>query len=111
MLFRLSPSPFLLGGVIQQHLSNYSEEYAEIVQQIERSIDVDDLITGGSTTEKAKQVKTKATELFAHGTFELHKWHSNVKELESPIDKCVVLLDVLRSVTFLTVTPNSYARR
>ena len=25
--------------------------------------------------------------------------------------KCVVLLDVLRSVTFLTVTPNSYARR
>ena len=53
---------------------------------MERSIFVDDLITGGSTTEKAKQVKTKVTKLFACGTFELHKWHSNVKELESPIE-------------------------
>ena len=31
VLFGPSPSPFLLKGVIQQHLSNYSEEYAEIV--------------------------------------------------------------------------------
>ena len=28
-------------------------------------------------------LKTKATEIFADATFDLHKWHSNARELES----------------------------
>ena len=82
-LFGLAPSPFLLGGVIQQHLTNFQTVYPEIVSEIEKSLYVDDLISGGEDEMKAEQLKTKATEIFADATFDLHKWHSNAHELES----------------------------
>ncbi|XP_028415663.1 uncharacterized protein LOC114539026 [Dendronephthya gigantea] len=43
---------------------------------------VDDLVSGGETVAKAKQLKEISTEIFEDGTFQLHKWHSNVPELE-----------------------------
>ena len=82
-LFGLAPSPFLLGGVIQQHLTNFRTVCPEIVSEIEKSLYVDDLISGGENEMKAEQLKTKATEIFADATFDLHKWHSNARELES----------------------------
>ena len=84
-LFGLAPSPFLLGGVIQHHLENFRTVYPEIVSEIEKSLYVDDLTSGGEDEIKAKQLKSKATEIFADATFSLHKWHSNIRELESPI--------------------------
>ena len=48
-LFGLTPSPFLLGGVVQQHLDSCRAEHPEAVAEIQRSLHVDDLITGGST--------------------------------------------------------------
>ena len=36
-----------------------------------------------TTSEKAKEIKSASQNVFAKGTFELHKWHSNMKELES----------------------------
>lgn len=56
-LFGLSSSPFLLGEVIKQHLENCRKTYPEIVNEIERSLYVDDLINGGPTVEAARQVK------------------------------------------------------
>ena len=82
-LFGLAPSPFLLGGVIQHHLENYRTVYPEIVSEIEKSLYVDDLISGGENVKSAGKLKNKATEIFANATFTLHKWHSNVRELES----------------------------
>ena len=82
-LFGLTSSPFLLGGVIQHLLESCRQDYPDIVSEIERSLYVDDLISGGPTSEKAKEIKTASQNVFAKGTFELHKWHSNVKELES----------------------------
>lgn len=82
-LFGLSSSPFLLGGVIKQHLENCREDYPEIVNEIEKSLYVDDLINGGPTVEAAKQVKETSTEVFAQGGFTLHKWHSNAAELDA----------------------------
>ena len=43
---------------------------------------MDDLLTGGPTVEKARQVEKTATEIFAKATFTLHKWNSNARELE-----------------------------
>ena len=82
-LFGLSSSPFLLGGVIKQHLENCRKAYPEIVNEIERSLYVDDLINGGPTVETAKQVKETSTEVFSQGGFTLHKWHSNAAELDA----------------------------
>ena len=44
---------------------------------------MNDLISGGTTVPKAREIKNAATEIFADAAFELHKCHSNVTELES----------------------------
>lgn len=82
-LFGLAPSPFLLGGVIQHHLENYRTVYPKIVHEIEKSLYVDDLLSGGINEDEARRLKSTATEIFANANFDLHKWHSNVRELES----------------------------
>ena len=83
MVFGLAPSPFLLNGVIQQHLENLLSTYPDAVNEIRKSLYVDDLLSGGPTIEKAKKLKGEATEIFADAKFKLHKWHSNRKELET----------------------------
>ena len=82
-LFGLTSSPFLLGGVIQDLVDSCRERYPEIVREIKKSLYVDDLISGAPTSKKGKVIKSTSTSIFAEGTFELHKWHSNVKELEA----------------------------
>lgn len=54
----------------------------ELVEEIERSMYVEDLITGGETTEQALEIKMTATTIFGEAAFKLHKWHSNNRELE-----------------------------
>ena len=48
-LFGLSTSPFLLGGVIDQHLRNLQQNFPNEVEEVKRSLYVDDLITGVTT--------------------------------------------------------------
>ena len=88
-LFGLAPSPFLLGGVIEQHLESWSERLPQSVAEILRSLYVDDLISGGPTVTKAKELKSHAMAIFSDAGFELHKWHSNVPELEENPRDCV----------------------
>ena len=82
-LFGLSSLPFLLGGVVRQHLENCRATYPEIVSEIEKSLYLDDLINGGPTVTAAMQVKETVTEIFAQGGFTLHKWYSNAAELHA----------------------------
>lgn len=83
MVFGPAPSLFLLNGVIHQHLENLLSTYPDAVNEIRKSLYVDDLLSGGPTFEKAKKLKGEATEIFADAKFKLHKWHSNRKELET----------------------------
>lgn len=58
-LFGLAPSPFLLGGVIQHHLENYRTVYPKIVHEIEKSLYVDDLLSGGINEDEARRLKSR----------------------------------------------------
>ena len=49
VLFGLSTSPFHLGGVIDQHLRNLQQNFPNEVEEVKRSLHVDDLITGVTT--------------------------------------------------------------
>ena len=80
-LFGLAPSPFLLGGVIEQHLESWSEKIPQSVAEILRSPYVGDLVSIGPTVTKAKELKCDAVTIFSDVGFELHKWHSNAPEL------------------------------
>ena len=53
------------------------------MNEIAKSLYVDDLINCGPTVEAAKQVKETLTEVFDQGGFTLHKWHSNATELDA----------------------------
>lgn len=82
-LFGLTPSPFLLGGVIDTHLTSWEEREPEVVARIKKDLYIDDLISGSTTVNKAQELKQKATTIFQDASFKLHKWHSNAQELES----------------------------
>jgi len=73
-------SPFLLNGTLDSHFRNYTKEPPEIVEAI-KDIYVDD-VEGENTTAEAKELKETATEIPEDAKFQLHKWHSNVQELE-----------------------------
>ena len=85
-LFGLAPSPFLLGGVIKHHLEACRATFSDLVRQIEKSLYVDDLISGGPSVQAALEVKAGATNLLGQASFKLHKWHSNVPQVESPCE-------------------------
>ena len=89
VLFGLAPSPFLLAGVIEQHLSSWEEKYPDLVAELRKSLYVDDLLTGGQTIAQAADRKDKAIEVFEDATFQLHKWNSNASELESNSEEAV----------------------
>ena len=52
--------------------------------EIQRSLYVDNLITGGSTVQEAQQIKSSAIKIFNEARFQLHKWNANAPELETP---------------------------
>ncbi len=81
-LFGLTCSPFLLGGVIDQHLELWQQREPEIVAELRKNLYVDDLLTGGITVAEAQEKKTKMTDVLSDATFKLHKWNASEKELE-----------------------------
>ena len=107
VLFGLAPSPYLLQGVIETQLDTWFERYPEVVEHLRRSMYVDDLISGGLTIEEAKTRKDVAREVLEDATFELHKWGSNVPQLEAEDGKPALELSVEQSYakTQLQVKP------
>ena len=83
-LFGLTCSPFLLNGVLSVHLKSWETKRPKLVEEIRKNLYVDDLMTGGATIAEVKEKKSRASEIFEDATFKLPKWHSNVKERESP---------------------------
>ena len=72
-LFGLAPSLFLLSGVIEHHLDSWEAHEPHVVAELQKSLYVHDLISGGTTVEEAKELKEQAFEIFEDTTFTLHK--------------------------------------
>ena len=75
--FGLAPSPFLLGRVIDMHLSTWKDREPDIVAKLRRELYVDDLVSGSTANPEVREFKEKVTKMFRDGWFDLHKWHSN----------------------------------
>jgi hypothetical protein len=72
----------LLGGVIDCHLQLWEDRKPDTVAEIKKSLYVDDLISGSTTIEKAKELRDGAIEIFEDAKFTLHKWNSNEVEVQ-----------------------------
>ena len=81
-LFGLVQSPFLLGGTIDTHLDAWKETYPVEVEEIQRSLYVDDVITGMDTVEETRKFMKTAIDIIKDAQFTLHKWYSNAEKLE-----------------------------
>ena len=60
----------------------FTQVVFESISEALKSLYVDDFISGGPTVTDAKKLKRETAEVFADTRFELHKWHSNVPDLE-----------------------------
>ena len=75
-------------GLIQslasrQHLDSLKVKYPEEVEEILKSLYVDDVISGTDTVDQGCSLKEVAVSVFGEAGFKLHKWHSNVVKLET----------------------------
>ena len=83
VLFGLAPLPYLLQAVIESHLDVWSERLPKDVKHLRRSMYVDDLLRRGLTVKQAETRKEVTKEVMQDATFKLHKWSSNMPELEA----------------------------
>lgn len=59
-LFGLTSSPFLLGGVIENHFDSWEARNPELIAELRRSLYVDDLVSGKPTVKEAQDLKRGA---------------------------------------------------
>ena len=86
--FGVGESPFILNATVKEHLSNERSndpQSAEIIDRIEDDLYCDDLTSGDFSIAATKAIKVKSIEVFRKAGIELHKWHSNIPELENQV--------------------------
>ena len=83
VMFSLGRSPLILGGTLNAHLDNYSKVHPVCVREQKDGTYVDDINIAREKIKEMKEIKEDAVEILNEGGFKLHKWHSNVGELES----------------------------
>ena len=84
ILFGINSSPFILNAILRRHIKT-AEHDPEFVNKFINALHVDDLTTGENTVLKAMDFITKAKEHMAKASFNLRKFQSNSKELETMI--------------------------
>ena len=81
--FGAEASPFISGATLQYHYDQQPEELSETVQTLRDNTYVDNLMKTGSEIEEMSKFKSEATEILGSAKFPVHKWESNILELES----------------------------
>ena len=73
-MFGLIQSPCLLGGTLKQHLDSVkANKYPEEVEEIMKSLYVDDVISGTDTVDQGCRLKEVAVSVFGEAGIKLHK--------------------------------------
>ena len=88
LVFGLRPSPSILGATIAHHLRLYKQSEPEMAELLEKSLYVDNLITGEEDNESALAVYKKSKQIMSQGGFNLQKWSSNSRDLLKAIEDC-----------------------
>ena len=84
VIFGSGPSSYILGATLQKHVSQYADKYPSTADELLKNTYVDDVQSGGDCVEELISFKKEATRIMEEGGFHLHKWHSNIPELEEP---------------------------
>ena len=85
VIFGVTASPFLLNATIRYHLESNADSHGELISKMQRSIYVDDLVTGACSEDDAYQLYSSAKEVLKTGAFNLRKFSSNSSGLQEKI--------------------------
>ena len=86
LTFGLKPSPAILSGMVDHHMSLHTQSHPDIVSLLIRSLYVDDLAGGAFTYSQALEIYESTNNLMSGGGFTLRKWNTNSKELRRKIE-------------------------
>ena len=81
--FRAEANPFMLAVTLQHHYDCQPEDHHETVQVLRENIYVDNLMKTAHDVGSLGKFKEEATQILANAIFPVHKWESNLLELES----------------------------
>ena len=81
--FGAEASPFILGATLRYYIDQHRDIYEATVKDLIENTYVDNLMTTGHCKEHLEKFKIEATDILERGKFPVHKWESDIKELES----------------------------
>ena len=85
VVFGVNSSPFLLNGTIRHHLNSYIDRDLEFVEEVVRSLYVDDLASSKPDGNSAYEFYCKLKTRFKEAGFNMRKWMTNDPELSEKI--------------------------
>ena len=82
--FGTEASSFMLGATLVHHYDHFdTPEFAETVKMLRENTYVDNLMAAGESYEGLQKFKQQSTAILQDAKFPVHKWESNLAELES----------------------------
>ena len=87
VVFGVASSPFLLNATLRHHLEKYQFNDSLLVQQLSRSIYVDDVVCGAGQEEATYQIYLRSKQILSEGGFNLRKFITNDPHLQRKIDR------------------------
>ena len=88
---RVEASPFMLGATLQDNFNLQPEEYQNTIESLKENTYVDNLMKTGSDIADLEDFKREATEILEDAKFPVHKWESNVEELDNESNPSKIL--------------------
>ena len=93
VVFGLNASPFLLNATLRYHIEQFGDNDPAFVQKMKEGFYVDDLVSGGKSTNEVIDLYEKAKTRMAFGGFKLRKWLTNDAVLRKHIGKQETSMD------------------
>ena len=82
--FGTEASSFMLGATLVHHYDHFdTPEFAETVKMLRENTYVDNLMAAGESYEGLQKFKQQSTAILQDAKVPVHKWESNLAELES----------------------------
>lgn len=83
----MSSSPFLLNATLQHHFNQHAASHPELVERLNKSIYVDDIISGAPDDQPAYQMYFDSKEILKKGRLNLRKFVTNSSDLQQKINE------------------------
>ena len=82
---------FMLGATLQHHFNKQSQAYEKMIESLKENTYMDNLMKTGSDIRELRRFKEEAIEILQNAKFPVHKWESNVQQLDKEPNQSKIL--------------------